>query len=108
MCRKPAARRIRKLTLELLGYLRNNTNSLPNYGRRYRAGRRISSAFAESAVNQLMSKSQQMRWDPRRARLLLQVRVRLIDGQLRDDFAAGIPGSRPTRRRCPGRRDATV
>ena len=78
VCRKPAARQIRRLTLELLGYLRNNSDSLPNYGRRYRAGRRISSAFVESAVNQLidkrMSKSQQMRWDPRSAHLLLQVR----------------------------------
>ena len=96
VCRKPAARRIRKLTLELIGYLRNNSDSLPNYGRRYRAGRRISSAFVESAVNQLidkrMSKSQQMRWDPRSAHLLLQVRVRVIDGQLRDDFARWYPG----------------
>lgn len=96
VCRKPAARQIRRLTLELLGYLRNNADSLPNYGRRYRAGRRISSAFVESAVNQLidkrMSKSQQMRWDPRSAHLLLQVRVRVIDGQLRDDFAHWYPG----------------
>lgn len=75
--------------------LRNNSDSLPNYGRRYRAGRRISSAFVESAVNQLidkrMSKSQQMRWDPRSAHLLLQVRVRVVDGQLRDDFARWYP-----------------
>jgi len=103
VCRKPAARQIRKLTLELLGYLRNNSDSLPNYGRRYRAGRRISSAFVESAVNQLidkrMSKSQQMRWDPRSAHLLLQVRVRVIDGQLRDDFARwyrGFPSNAST------------
>ena len=70
---------------------RNNADSLPNYGRRYRSGQRVSSAFVESAVNQLidkrMSKSQQMRWDPRSAHLLLQVRVCVIDGQLRDDFA---------------------
>ena len=50
----------------------------------------------ESAVNQLidkrMSKSQQMRWDPRSAHLLLQVRVRVIDGQLRGDFARWYPG----------------
>ena len=103
VCRKPAARQIRRLTLELLGYLRNNSDSLPNYGRRYRAGRRISSAFVESAVNQLidkrMSKSQQMRWDPRSAHLLLQVRVRVIDGQLRDDFARwyrGFPSNAST------------
>ncbi|WP_444813510.1 hypothetical protein [Variovorax gracilis] len=60
---------IRKLTTEPLSYLRSNEDSLPNYGRRYRAGQRISSAFVESAVNQLidkrMSKSQQTRWDPR-------------------------------------------
>ena len=95
VCRKPAARQIRKLTLELLGYLRNNSDSLPNYERRYREGRRISSAFVESAVNQLidkrMSKSQQMRWDPRSAHLLLQVRVRVVDGHLRDDFARWYP-----------------
>jgi hypothetical protein len=68
---------------------------LPHYGRRYPAGRRISSAFVASAVNQIidkqMSKAQQMRWDPRGARLLLQVRVRVIDGQLRDDFARWYP-----------------
>ena len=48
-----------------------------------------------SAVNQLIDKrmsKQQMRWDPRSAHLLLQVRVRVIDGQLRDDFARGYPG----------------
>lgn len=39
-----------------------------------------------------MFKSQQMRWDPRSAHLLLQVRVRVIDGQLRDDFARWYPG----------------
>ena len=50
------ARQIRKRTLELLGYLRKNADSLPNYGRRYRAGRCISSAFVESAVNQLIDK----------------------------------------------------
>ncbi|MCW2313342.1 hypothetical protein [Rhodoferax antarcticus] len=50
----------------------------------------------ESAVNQIidkrMSKSQQMRWDPKSAHQLLQVRVRVIDGLLRDDFARWYPG----------------
>jgi hypothetical protein len=32
------------------------------------------------------------RWDPRCAHLLLQVRVRVVDGQLRDDFARWYPG----------------
>jgi hypothetical protein len=34
-----------------------------------------------------MSKSQHLGWDPRSAHPLLQGRVRIIDGQLRDDFA---------------------
>lgn len=87
---KDAVKLIRRLTKELLGYLTYNRDSLPNYGQRYRAGKRISSSFIESAVNQLidkrMSKSQQMRWDPVSAHLLLQVRVRVVDGMLRDDF----------------------
>lgn len=93
---KTTVRFIRRLTTDLMAYLTNNIDSLPNYGQRYRAGQRISSAFVESAVNQLidkrMSKSQQMRWDPRCAHQLLQVRVRVIDGQLRDDFAQWHPG----------------
>lgn len=88
---KEAVKLIRRLTKELLGYLLYNRDSLPNYGQRYRAGKRISSSFIESAVNQLidkrMSKSQQMRWDPGSAHLLLQVRVRVVDRLLRDDFA---------------------
>ena len=47
---------IRKLTAELLSHLRSNEDSLPNNGRRHRAGQRISSAFVESAVNQLIDK----------------------------------------------------
>jgi hypothetical protein len=88
---KVAVMLIRRLTKELLGYLHYNRDSLPNYGQRYRAGKRTSSAFIESAVNQLidkrMSKTQQMRWDPVSAHLLLQDRVRVVDGILRDDFA---------------------
>src|SRR5208282_3047361 len=43
-----------------------NQNFIPNYGDRYRHGEKISTAFAESAVNQVVSKrmvkKQQMRW----------------------------------------------
>ena len=92
---KESVKLIRRLTKELLGYLHFNRGSLPNYGQRYRAGKRISSSFIESAVNQLIdkriSKSQQMRCDPKSAHLLLQVRVRVVDGQLRDDFSSWYP-----------------
>jgi hypothetical protein len=39
-----------------------------------------------------MSKSQQMRWSPEGAHLLLQVRTSVIDGRLRQDFARWYPG----------------
>ena len=52
---------------------RNHTN----YGDRRRHGERIASSFAESAVNQVVSKrmvkKQQMKWGERGAHLLLQV-----------------------------------
>ena len=88
--------RTHKLAAGLLQYLKNNAESLPDYGRRNRAGERISTAFVESAVNQIidkrMSKSQQMRWSPESAHLLLQVRIRVIDGSLRQDFERWYPG----------------
>lgn len=93
---KSSARHIRKLAVELLEYLRHNADSLPDYAKRWRSGQRISSAFVESAVNQIidkrLSKSQQMRWDPLSAHQLLQVRVRLVDGLLRGDFERWYPG----------------
>jgi transposase-like protein len=53
--------------------------SMP-YGERYRNGETISSAFVESTVNQVVSKrmvkKQQMRWAPKSAHLLLQVRTK--------------------------------
>ena len=50
----------------------------------------ISSSIAESAVNQVISrrmvKKQQMRWSPRGAHLLLQLRTRVLNDSLADDF----------------------
>jgi hypothetical protein len=75
--------------------LQNNADSMPDYGQCWHARLRISSAFAESTVNQVidkrMSKSQQMRWAPQSAHDLLQVRVRVLDGQLRADFQRWYP-----------------
>jgi len=107
---KAAASPVRKLATELLQYLQNNADSLPDYVQRWRSGQRISSAFIESAVIQIidkrMSKSQKMRWDPPSAHRLLQVRVRHIDGLLRSDFAHWYPGfpaneTRMTVATCP-------
>jgi hypothetical protein len=81
---------------EFATYIANNTDSIINYGERFRAGERISSGFVESAVNAIISKrfakKQQMQWTPRGAHLLLQVRTRTLDGTLRSLFQSWYPG----------------
>jgi hypothetical protein len=47
----PAQRKLRKAVVEFGGYIRANTNWIPNYGERHRCGEAISNAFVESAVN---------------------------------------------------------
>ena len=81
---------------EFAAYIRSNTGSLINYGERFRAGERISSAIAESTVNAVVSKRfakrQQMQWTRRGAHLLLQTRTRALDGTLRPLFERWHPG----------------
>ncbi len=81
---------------EFAVYTTSNTGSLINYGERFRAGERISSAMAESTVNALVSKRfakrQQMQWTRRGAHLLLQTRTRALDGTLRPLFEHWYPG----------------
>jgi len=52
--------------------------------------------ITESAVNQLVSrrmvKQQQMHWTERGAHLLLQVRVQVMNGDLRQTFSRWYPG----------------
>ena len=81
---------------EFATYITSNASSLINYGERFRAGERISSAMAESTVNALVSKRfakrQQMQWTRRGAHLLLQTRTRTLDGTLRPLFERWHPG----------------
>lgn len=80
---------------EFGGYIRANAAWIPNYGERYRAGEAISSAYVESAVNQVVGKrmgnKQQMRWTPRGAHLRLQLRTRVLDDDLAADFGRWYP-----------------
>jgi hypothetical protein len=59
---------------------------------RHRKGQAISSAMAESAVNQVinarMCKRQQMRWTPRGAHLLAQVRCAVLNGDAAEKLRA--------------------
>ena len=92
----PEQARLLKAVREFDSYIRANAGRIPNYGERQRAGEAISTAFTESAVNQVISKrmvkKQQMRWTPRGAHLLLQVRTRVLNDQLAGDFHRWYPG----------------
>lgn len=80
---------------EFATYIDNNAGAIVNYGERYRCGERISTGFVESAVNQVIAKrfvkKQQMRWTPRGAHLLLQVRTQVLNGELRASFQQWYP-----------------
>jgi len=88
---EPAAeatvRRLAARCAELRSYIENNEGVLIDYGQRSRAGKPISTSRAEGTVNQLvnarMNKRRQMRWSPRGARRLLQVRAAVLDGRFR-------------------------
>jgi hypothetical protein len=87
--------KLAKAVREFGGYLAANASAIPNYGERYRAGEIISTSFVESAVNQVISKrmvkKQQMRWSPRGAHLLLQIRTRVLNDTLADDYRRWYP-----------------
>jgi hypothetical protein len=85
-----------KAVREFHGYIEANQNFIPNFGDRYRHGEKISTAFAESAVNQVVSKrmvkKQQMRWTESGAHNLLQIRTKVLNNQLRETFVRWYPG----------------
>jgi len=81
---KAKARRLAARCTEPRRYIENE-GALIDYGQRYRTGKPTSTSWAESTVNQLvnarMNKRRQMRWSPRGAHRVLQVRVALLDGR---------------------------
>src|SRR5712691_906500 len=91
----PEQRKLSKAVSEFGGYIRANGAWIPNYGERYRCGEAISSAFVESAVNQVVSKrmvkKQQMRWAPKSAHLLLQVRAKMLNDEFAEVFQRWYP-----------------
>ena len=70
---------------KLRSYIDSNEGALIDYGQRHRAGKPISTSRAEGTVNQLvsarMNKRKQMRWSPRGAHRVLQVRAAVLDGR---------------------------
>src|SRR5467141_112367 len=76
-------------------YIVNNRPLIPNYGERYRNGEPIATGFVESTVNEVVSKrfckKQQMQWYKVCAHLLLQTRVRTLNGELGAIFKRWYP-----------------
>jgi len=89
-------RRLCRAVDEFETYITLNEPFIPNYGERYRYGEPISTAFVESTVNEVISrrmvKKQQMRWTQEGAHLLLQVRTRTLNDDLKDTFCRWYPG----------------
>ena len=76
-------------------YIVHNRHLLPNYGERYRNGEPIATGFVESTVNEVVSKrfckKQQMQWSKEGAHLLVQTRVRTLNGELSAIFKRWYP-----------------
>jgi hypothetical protein len=87
--------KLTKAVREFHGYIEANQPFIPNYSERYRYGETISTAFAESTVNEVVSKrmvkQQQMRWTKRGAHLLLQVRTQTLNDDLQATFRRWYP-----------------
>jgi hypothetical protein len=87
--------RLIKALAELRTYIVNNRHVIPNYGERYHNGEAIATGFVESTVNEVVSKrfckKQQMQWSKAGAHLLLQTRVRTLNGELGAIFKRWYP-----------------
>jgi len=96
--------KLSKTVSEFYEYINNNRDFIPNYAERYRYGEAISSAFVESTVNELISKrmvkQQQMRWTQKGAHLLLQVRIKTLNHELRNCFCKWYPRMTPEAERA--------
>ena len=85
-----------KALSKLSTYITNNRRLIPNSGERYHNGEPIATGFVESTVNEVVSrrfcKKQSMQWSKEGAHLLLQTRVRTLNGELSTIFTRWYPG----------------
>ena len=84
-----------KALSELRTYIVNNRHVIPNDGERYRNGEPIATGCVESTVNEVVSKrfctKQHMQWSKDGAHVLLQTRVRTLNGELSAIFKRWYP-----------------
>ena len=87
-----------KYIRDLIQYLQANRCALVNYERRRHGGLPISTAFVESAVNEIVSKrmikKQQMRWNRWTVQPFLDVRTAVLNGTLQGSFKRRYPAFR--------------
>jgi hypothetical protein len=90
--------RLQRHISNLLGYVERNEDTLVHYAARRRRGEPISTAFVESAVNEIMAKrmnkKQQMRWNRATVQPFLDVRTAVLNDTLEDAFRHRYPGFR--------------
>ena len=93
-------RKLPRVLREFEVYIERNRAFIPNFGERYRNQERISTAFVESTVNQVISKrmvkQQQMQWSQKGAHLLVQMRTTVLNNELDDLFRRWYPNFRTT------------
>jgi hypothetical protein len=98
-------RALRRHLRDLLAYLEANQCGLVNYGSRHGRGEPISTAFVESAINEIvarrMIKKQQMRWKRWTVQPFLDVRVAVLNGTLEASFRSCYPQFRPANDTAP-------
>ncbi|MGF7213335.1 hypothetical protein GGE65_007975 [Skermanella aerolata] len=91
----PGLTRLIKAVAELVTYIGNNIAAIADCSERWDHGEIISTAFAESTVDLVVSrrfaKKQQMQWSKKGAHLLPQARTHTLDGTLRDLFTSWYP-----------------
>src|SRR4051794_8794301 len=91
--------RLERHVSELLAYLERNQGALVHYAARRRNGEPISTAFVESAVNEIvakrMNKKQQMRWNRTTVQPFLDVRTAVLNDALEGAFRQRYRGFRP-------------
>ncbi|MBL8238649.1 MAG: ISKra4 family transposase [Bryobacterales bacterium] len=87
--------KLQRALREFETYIKNNRAFIPNFGERYRNQERISTAFVESTVNQVISKrmvkQQQMQWSKKGAHLLVQMRTKVLNNELEGLFRRWYP-----------------
>jgi hypothetical protein len=92
---------------DLIEYLHANQLALVNYGQRRYDRQPISTAFVESAVNEILSKrmikKQQMRWNRWSVQPFLDVRVAVLNKTLAGSFRRLYPDFRPDNENDPVR-----